>query len=100
TAVDAATVEATRPAPGLSEPLRRAPVLLVVCVDLRVVASTDKDLDRVGIISGASVYPFVWNILLGARNEGYGGTLTTIVIAEEPRLKALLGIPDHVAVCA
>jgi nitroreductase len=100
TALDPATIEATQPAPALSEPLRRAPVLLVVCVDLRLVASTDKDLDRVGIISGASIYPFAWNILLGARNEGYGGTLTTIVIAEEPRLKALLGIPEHVAVCA
>jgi hypothetical protein len=38
------------------------------------------------------VYPFVWNILLAARNEGYGGVLTTMAVAEEPRLKELLGL--------
>jgi len=100
TKVDAETVART-PAPrSLTETLARAPVLLVVCVDLRVVASTDQDLDRIGVISGASIYPFVQNILLAARNEGYGGTLTTIVIAAEPEVKTLLGIPDGVAVCA
>jgi nitroreductase len=52
------------------------------------------------VISGASIYPFAWNILLAARNEGYGGTLTTLAVAEEPKLKALLGIPEYVAVCA
>jgi nitroreductase len=74
--------------------------VLVVCVDLRVVAALDKDLDRVGIVSGASVYPLVWNILLGARNEGFGGTITTMAVAEEPALKQLLGIPDPYAVAA
>lgn len=98
--VDAATVAATEPSPRLVEPVRRAPVVLVVCVDLRVVACTDKHLDRIGIIGGASIYPFVWNILLAAREHGYGGTITTLPIAEEPRLKAVLGIPPHVAVCA
>jgi nitroreductase len=42
----------------------------------------------------------VWNILLSARNEGFGGTLTTMAIAEEPELKRLLGIPDPFAVAA
>ena len=51
-------------------PLLQAGVVLVVCVDLRVVAALDKELDRVGIVGGASVYPLVWNILLAARNEG------------------------------
>jgi nitroreductase len=46
------------------------------------------------------VYPFVWNILLAARNEGYGGVLTTAAVAEEPRLKELLGIPEDFAVAA
>ena len=75
-------------------PLRGAAVVLVVCVDLNVVAAFDQHLDRVGLIAGASVYPFVWNILLAARNEGYGGVLTTVAVAEEPRVKELLGIPD------
>ena len=78
----------------------QAPVLLVVCLDLEVVAASDQDLDRVGLISGASVYPFAWNILLAARNEGYGGTLTTMVAPEEPRVKELLGIPESYAVAA
>jgi nitroreductase len=100
TAVDAATIERTPPPAHLTEPLVNAPVVLVVCVDLRVVASTDQYLPRVGVVSGASIYPFVWNILLAARNEGYGGTITTMAVAEEPKLKALLGIPEHAAVCA
>ena len=60
-------------APALTESLRPAPVVLVVCVDLKVVASTDQALPRVGVISGASIYPFVWNILLAARHEGLAG---------------------------
>jgi len=99
-AVDEATIERTPPPVSLTEPFVNAPVVLVVCVDLRVVASTDQYLPRVGVISGASIYPLVWNILLAARNEGYGGTITTLAVAEEPTLKALLGIPEHVAVCA
>lgn len=98
--VDAATIAATPVPAGLHVPYRRAPVLLVVCVDLRVVASIDKDLDRIGMASGASIYPLAWNILLAARNEGYGGTLTTMPIAEEPRMRELLGIPEYGAVAA
>ena len=75
-------------------------MVLVVCVDLKVVASTDQNLERVGIVSGASVYPFAWNVLMAARQEGYGGTITTLAIAEEPRIQALLGLPPHVAVAA
>jgi len=85
--------------PGdFTRPLLEAAVVLVVCVDLRVVAALDKDLDRVGIVGGGSVYPLVWNILLAARNEGFGGTITTMAVAEEPRLKELLGIPESYAV--
>jgi nitroreductase len=93
-------VAQTRVPASVTEPLRRAPVVLVVCVDLRVVAALDKELDRVGIVGGASVYPLVWNILLAARNEGFGGTITTMAIAEEPALKRLLGIPEPFAVAA
>ncbi len=98
--LDAATIAATRVPPALHAPYRKAPVLLVVCVDLRVVASIDKTLGRIGIASGASIYPLAWNILLAARNEGYGGTLTTMPIAEEPAMRELLGIPGYGAVCA
>lgn len=80
--------------------LLEASVVLVVCVDLGVVAALDQDLDRIGVVSGASVYPFVWNILLAARNEGFGGVLTTMAVPEEPRVKALLGIPEQFAIAA
>lgn len=81
-----------------TKPVLEAAVVLVVCVDLRVVAAVDQDLDRVGIVGGASVYPLVWNILLAARNEGFGGTITTMAVAEEPGVRELFGIPEEYAV--
>jgi nitroreductase len=98
--VNAATIAATEAPAQMSAPLRDAPLLLVICLDLGVVAATDQDLDRVAVIPGASVYPFVWNVLLAARNEGYGGVLNTAVAAEEPRAKDLLGVPDSYAIAA
>jgi nitroreductase len=100
TSVDPGTIERTPAPPRLTEPLIRAAVVLVVCVDLKVVAATDQYLPRVSVVPGASVYPFVWNILLAARAEGFGGTITTLVVSEEPKLQELLGIPGHVAVAA
>lgn len=93
-------IERTEPPSRLTETFREASVVLVVCVDLRLVASTDQYLERVGVISGASIYPFVWNILMAARHEGYGGTITTLAIAQEGKIKELLGVPENVAVCA
>ena len=98
TSVPAEQIAETEVAPHFTEPLLRAAVVLVVCVDLRLVASVDQDLERVGVISGASVYPLVWNILLAARNEGFGGTITTMAVAEEPAVKQLLGVQDPYAV--
>lgn len=98
--VDVAAAERAEPMPRLLDPIFKAAAVLVVCVDLKVVAATDQFLDRVGIVGGASIYPFVWNILLAARREGFGGNITTLAVAQEPALKALLGIPPHVAVAA
>lgn len=85
-------VAQTPPLARLVEPYVKAEVVLVFLVDLKLVASTDQFLKRVGVISGASIYPFVWNVLLGARQAGFGGTITTLAAAEEPKLQALLGI--------
>jgi nitroreductase len=98
--VDAATIEKTQPPKRLTEPIAKAPVVLVIAVDLKVVASIDQDLKRVGVVSGASVYPFAWNILMAARHEGFAGTITTLAIAQEAKIQALLGLPGHVAVAA
>jgi nitroreductase len=100
TSVDQATIDRTPVPARLTEPFLKAAVVLVVCVDLKVVASTDQYLQRVGVISGASIYPFVWNILLAARHEGYGGTITTLAVAQEAKLHELFGLPSHIAVCA
>lgn len=73
---------AATPVPAmLVEPYKKAAVVLVFVVDLNKVAAIDQHLDRIGIISGASVYPFVWNVLLGARQAGFGGTITTLPAA-------------------
>src|SRR5919106_812645 len=98
--VAAAAIERTEVPARLIEPMLKAAVVLVLCVDLKVVASTDQHLGRVGIISGASIYPFAWNVLLAARHEGFGGNLTTLTVAQEPKVQELLGIPRHVAVAA
>src|SRR5213078_2755964 len=87
TSVDAATAERTPPMRRLIEPVLKAAVVVVACLD--------QYLDRVGLIGGASVYPFVWNILLAARARGFGGTITTLAVAEEPKVQALLGVPPH-----
>ncbi|AFM18681.1 nitroreductase [Mycolicibacterium chubuense NBB4] len=93
-------VAATEVPDQMTAPLLTCAVVLVVCVDLAAVAALDQDLDRIGVVAGASVYPFVWNVLLAARNEGYGGVLTTMAVAEETRVKDLLGIPAGHAVAA
>ncbi|WP_328530249.1 nitroreductase family protein [Nocardioides sp. NBC_00368] len=100
TAVTDEQIAATRVPSGMTQALRTSAVVLVFLVDLGVVASLDSELDRVGVVSGASVYPLVWNTLLAARNEGFGGVLTTMAVAEEPALLELLGAPAGYAVAA
>lgn len=49
---------------------------------------------------GASVYPACQNLLVAARALGYGGALTMWHQMVEAELRALLGIPDDVALSA
>ena len=93
-------IDATEVPDTFIEPIAKAPIVLVFSVDLGVVAAVDQDLDRVGLAGGASIYPLIWNILLAARNEGYGGTITTMAIAVEDQARQLLGIPDQHAIAA
>ena len=85
---------------ALFDHLGDVPVLLVVSIDLTTVAAMDKDLDRVGLAAGASVYPFVWNILLAARSEGLAGVVTNAVVPVESEAAALLGLPETHAIAA
>src|SRR4051794_18421451 len=80
--------------------LDRVPVLLVVFVDLQALAAVDRDLPRYTFAGGASVYPFVWNLLLAARAEGLGGVITTMAIQREAEVKELFDAPDTFALAA
>ncbi|MEO1063696.1 MAG: nitroreductase family protein [Actinomycetota bacterium] len=100
TTVDIAAAEADPPDLGWVDALAEAPVHLVVGVDLTEVAAFDSELDRVGVVAGASIYPFVHNILLAARSVGLGGTLTTFISRAEAEVRELVGFPEHVAVAA
>ncbi len=85
-------------APGFAELIHEVPVLLVLLADLRNLATLDRDLGRYTLVGGASIYPFAWSILLAAHDAGLGGVITTVAIREEPALRDLFGIPDHVVV--
>ncbi len=82
---------------GFPETLDRVPVMLVICADLGALAATDRDLDRYQIAGGASIFPFVWNILLAARARGLGGVMTTIATRNESGVRDVLDLPnDHI----
>jgi nitroreductase len=76
----------------------QVPVHLLIGVDVGALAITDEALDRPSIVGGASVYPFVQNILLGLRHEGLGAAFTTLLVPAEPALRELLSIPDEIVV--
>jgi nitroreductase len=57
----------------------------------------DRSLERPSIVAGASVYPFVQNILLGLRAEGLGGAFTTLLTPSEDQVRELLAIPEGTA---
>src|ERR1700727_3146027 len=61
---------------------------------------TDAELPRQSVVGGASVYPFVQNVLLGLRSEGLGAALTTLLVPAEAGVKRLLEIPDGFALVA
>jgi nitroreductase len=96
-----AVADAARQGPGgFAEHLDEVPVLLVVLADLRRLAAVDRDLDRYTLVGGASVYPFVWSVLLAARAEGLGGVMTTMATRHEDEVRAVLHVPDIFAVAA
>jgi nitroreductase len=87
-------------APGFAEQLHEVPLLMVLTADLRNLATLDRDLDRYTLVGGASIYPFAWSLLLAAHDAGLGGVMTTVAIREEPALRELFHLPEHVVVAA
>jgi nitroreductase len=80
--------------------LDRVPALLVILADLRRLAAMDRDSGRYTLVGGASVYPFVWSILLAARGRGLGGVITTMLTRAENAVRDLLEVPSEYAVAA
>ena len=90
-----------RSAPGVfAENFDKVPALLALFADLSKLAAIDRDADRYTFAAGASIYPFAWNVMLAAHNEGLGGVITTIAIREEAEVKTILGAPDPLALAA
>lgn len=75
----------------------RVPLHLVICVELDALAIVDSTLERPSIVGGASVYPFVQNILLALRAEGLGAAFTTLLTPVEGHVRELLGLPGGIA---
>jgi nitroreductase len=97
---DPAAVRRVRRADEFADGLHEVPLHLVLCARLGDLAIVDGGLDRPSIVGGASVYPFVQNVLLGLRAEGLGAALTTLLAPAEAEVKRLLEIPDDVVLAA
>jgi nitroreductase len=99
-AADPRALRLVRRADEFAERLHEVPLHLIVCARLADLAIVDAGLDRPSIVGGASIYPFVQNVLLGLRAEGLGAALTTLLAPAEPDVKRLLQIPDDVVLAA
>jgi nitroreductase len=80
--------------------LHKVPVLVVVCAHLVDIHPTDLELDRDPVVYGASIYPAVQNMILAARAEGLGASMTTLLCHHEPTVKEMLNIPEGYATAA
>ncbi len=76
----------------LAHHLAEAPVLII-----GTIRSTGGAAD---LLSGASIYPALQNLMLAARALGLGTTLTTLHRAHEPEDKQLLSVPEDVETVA
>jgi nitroreductase len=97
---DPARVRMVRRADDYATHLEEVPMHLVVGVRLEDLAVTDAALPRQSIVGGASIYPFVQNVLLALRGEGLGAAITTLLVPAEAEVKRLLAFPDDVALAA
>jgi nitroreductase len=97
---DQRRVRMLRSAVEFAEHLDEVPLHLVVLAKLDDLAIVDAGLERPSIVGGASIYPFVQNVLLGFRSQGLGCALTTILAPAEPHVCRLLEIPDGLVIAA
>jgi nitroreductase len=90
----------SRPADRYAEHLDELPVQLVILVERAALVTRVAALDDSGFVPGASIYPFVQNIVLGLRAEGLGTVLTAGLTPVEAETRALLEIPDGLSIAA
>lgn len=74
------------------QPWSEVPALIVA-----LVASPS---GRPGMMTGASIYPAVQNLMLAARALGLGSVLTTLWKREESAIRELLGVPEGYEIAA
>jgi len=86
--------EYLKKADDFANALDQIPVLAVAIAELAGLHPTDLDTGRLSIVGGGSVYPAIQNFLLGLRNVGLGGALTTLLCHSEREVKELLDIPE------
>jgi nitroreductase len=97
---DSRRARMVRLADEYAERLDEVPVHLVVGVRLEDLAVTDAELPRQSIVGGASIYPFVQNLLLALRGEGLATAMTTLLVPAEADVRRLLEIPEEIALAA
>jgi nitroreductase len=99
-AADRRRLRMVKRANEFAERIHEVPLHLIVCARLGDLAIVDAGLDRPSIVGGASIYPFVQNVLLGLRAEELGAALTTLLAPAEGEVRELLGLPDDVVLAA
>lgn len=82
------------PANDFAENFASIPIIGVLCAKIASLYVTDKDLDRVPVVGGASIYPHMQNVCLALRDRGVATAVTTFLCADEPVVRELLNIPD------
>ena len=87
-----------RSAMHLAEHFHEAPVLIAACLDLGQPA--DRLSPGTALTQGASIYPAVQNLMLTAREQGIGSTLTTLHRRRNAAVKEILKLPPEVEVFA
>jgi nitroreductase len=76
----------------LAEHLHEAPVFVIPCIYGTL--GSGQLVDTAGLFG--SIYPAVWSFQLALRSRGLASAWTTMHLAEEAKVGALLGIPEDV----
>jgi nitroreductase len=74
----------------LADHMHEAPVLVIPCIEGRPTGP-----GQAGF--WGSILPAAWSFMLALRSRGLGTAWTTLHLAHEKEISALLGIPEHVS---